>query len=133
MGRPIQLTALQLALMEVLWERGEATVADVRAAVKKRRRLAPNTIATILSRLEKQGLLAHATAGRQYVYRALIGAEEARTAMVSELSERLFGGDAASLVSHLIEAHDIRPGDLERVRALIEARMRKRRKSDERA
>ena len=128
MTGPIQLTPLQLALMEVLWQRGEATVAEVHAAVKKRRRLAPNTIATVLKRLAAQGVVAHRSEGRQFVYRALVGEKEARASMVAELSERLFGGDVARLVSHLIEEHEIRPGDLEKVRALIDSKTAKRRR-----
>jgi predicted transcriptional regulator len=46
----------------------------------------------------------------------------AREAMVDELAERLFEGDAARLVHHLIARHELAPGDLARVRALIEER-----------
>jgi predicted transcriptional regulator len=39
--------------------------------------------------------------------------------MVSELTERLFAGDVTALVSHLISARDMTPGDLARVRKMI--------------
>jgi len=122
-----QLTALQVDVMRVLWERGEATAGDVHAALTAGRRLAPTTVATLLRRLEKRGLLAHRTEGRQFVYRPTVGEDEATDAMVSELAARLFDGDAARLVHHLIARHQIQAGDLERVRALIAAKQRGRR------
>lgn len=123
---PPQLTPLQIDLMRVLWARGEATAAEVHAALSARG-LAPTTVATLLRRLEKRGLVAHRSVGRQFVYRATVAEEEARDAMVDELAERLFDGDAARLVHHLIARHELAPGDLARVRALIDARERERR------
>jgi len=117
-----QLTALQTDLMRVLWARGEATAAEVHAALATGRNLAPTTVATLLRRLEKRGLVEHRSEGRQFVFRPLIGEEEACEAMVGELAERLFEGDPARLVHHLITRHELRPDDLARVRAMIEAR-----------
>lgn len=121
------LTELQLALMRVLWERREATVVEVQEALELERRLAQSTVATLLSRLEKRGVLSHRVEGRQFVYRAVVSEAEVRRSMVRELgvlTRRLFQGDVAALVSHLLTAQDVAPGDLSRVKALIEARER---------
>lgn len=117
-----QLTPLQLAVMRVLWTRAEATASEVHQALAPERGLAPTTVATLLRRLEKRGLVRHESVGRQFVYRACVAEEEASEAMVTELKERLFDGDASRLVHHLIARHDLRPGDLARVRALLDAR-----------
>jgi BlaI family transcriptional regulator, penicillinase repressor len=114
-----QLTDLQIALLRVLWDRREATVAEIAEALRPARDLAPTTIATLLSRLEKRGVVSHTTQGRQYVYRARVSEGEVRRSMVSELTDLLFGGDVAALMSHLLDAGSVRPGDLEKVRALI--------------
>ena len=114
------LTELQLSLMKVLWERGEATVSDVQQALQAASRpLAATTIATVLSRLEKRGVVAYRIDGRQYVYRALFTEAEARGSVLAEVTERLFEGDVAMLVSELLASRDLRQGDLERVKALI--------------
>ena len=115
-----QLTPLQLDLMRVLWTRKEASVQEVHAALAQDRGLAPTTIATLLRRLEKRGLVAHRTEGRQFLFRARVGEDEARGAMVAELAERLFGGDPAQLVHHLLSKNQLRAGDLARVRKLID-------------
>jgi len=119
-----RLSDLQLAIMHVLWRQGEATVAEVHASLQPGRGLAPTTIATVLSRLEKRGLVAHRSEGRQFVYRSLVSEQEVRRTMVSELTDLLFAGDAAELVSHLLSGREVGHEDLARVKALIEAQER---------
>jgi BlaI family transcriptional regulator, penicillinase repressor len=119
MADATQLTDLQLALMRVLWDKGEATVAEIAEALHPVRELAPTTIATLLSRLEKRGVVEHSANGRQYIYRPRVSESEVRRSMVSGLTDLLFGGDVAALMSHLLDAGSVRPGDLEKVRALI--------------
>lgn len=124
MTPPLELSELQLAVMRVLWQKRKAAVAEVQEALKSERDLALTTVATVLTRLEKAGLVTHRASGRHYLYRPLVSEEEVRRSMVSALAERLFEGDVAALVSHLVSAREIKPGDLERVKRLIEARER---------
>lgn len=122
MTPPLELSELQLAVMRVLWQQKKAAVAAVQEALKSERDLALTTVATVLTRLEKAGLVAHRAVGRHYMYRPLVSEEEVRRSMVSVLAERLFEGDVAALVSHLVNAREIKPGDLTRVKQLIEAK-----------
>lgn len=115
-----QLSGLQLAIMRVLWDRGEATVADVHEVLHRDRGLAPTTVATILTRLEKRDLLSHRREGRQFIYKALVSEDEVRKSMVSELTDRVFQGNVAELVGHLLSEQEITAGDLEVVKQLIE-------------
>ena len=121
-----QLTDLQIALMRVLWERGEATAAEICEALRPERGLAQTTIATLLSRLEKRGVVHHRTEARQYVYRAAVSEHAVRRSMVGELTERLFDGDVPALVTHLLSAREVSAGDLERVKAIIAAHEQRR-------
>lgn len=128
------LTELQLAIMDVLWERGEATVVDVHEALRRERRVAQSTIATLLSRLEDKGVVEHRTEDRQYVYRAAVSEEDVRRSVVGEFSEltgRLFSGDMAGLVSQLLNARDVEPEDLARARKIIKEKERTLREREE--
>jgi BlaI family transcriptional regulator, penicillinase repressor len=116
-----ELTELQLAILRLLWERGEATVAELWEALYEERGLAQTTIATLVTRLQRRGIVARRTRDRQFVYRAMITEPDVQHSMVSELTERLFAGDPAALVSHLISASDMSPGDLARVKRMIES------------
>lgn len=114
-----QLTELQIGLLRVLWDRSEATVAEICDALRPARALAPTTVATLLSRLERRGIVRHRTVSRQFIYAAAVSENEVRQSMVSELTEQLFDGDVAELVSHLLSAREITSGDLEKVKELI--------------
>ena len=119
MSETHQLTALQLSILRVLWDRGEATVTDIWEALHEERGLAQTTLATMLSRLERRGVVTHRTQARQFVYRALVTESEVRHSMVSELTSRLFEGDVPALVSHLLNAQDVSPGDRNRIREML--------------
>ena len=121
MSEPLALTDLQLDVLRVLWQRESASVAEISEALQPERGLAVTTVATILSRLEKRGIVRHTSRARQFVYHAKISEPDVRRSMVSELTDRLFGGDATALVTHLVSAHEVTPGDLERVKRLLEA------------
>jgi len=116
---PTSLTDLQLAIMRILWDRAEATVLDVQNRLRPERDLAQTTIATLLSRLEKRGVVEHRLDGRQFVYRPLITEQDVRGSMVSELTELLFNGSSAALMSHLLRSREMNPGDLDRVKRMI--------------
>jgi len=117
----VGLTGLQLSILQVLWDRGEATTQEVCEAVNEERALALTTVATLLSRLEKKGVLTHRRDGRQYVYRATVTRSDVRRSKVRELTENLFGGDAAALMTHLVRADEVDADELARIRAMIDA------------
>ena len=116
-----ELTELQLAILRLLWEREEASVAEIWEALYAERGLAQTTVATLVARLQRRGVVARRTRDRQFVYRATITEADVQHSMVSELTERLFAGDPAALVNHLISATDMSPGDLARVKRMIES------------
>jgi predicted transcriptional regulator len=114
-----QLTDLQIAIIRVLWDRGQATVAEICEALREERGLAPTTIATLLTRLQKRGVVSHTTRQRQFVYRAEVTESEVQRSMVSDLTERLFDGDVAALMTHLLSGREVSSGDMERIKQLI--------------
>jgi BlaI family penicillinase repressor len=121
----VALTGLQLSILGVLWERGEATTQDVWESVSQERPLALTTVATLLSRLERKRVLTHRQEGRQYVYRATVTRAEVRRSKIQELTDSLFGGDSAALVSHLVRSDEVDADELERIRDMLEEVERK--------
>lgn len=110
---------LQLAIMRELWSHGEATVADVHEALEPERGLALTTIATMLVKMEKKGVVDHRAEGRRFIYRPTVSEGQVRRSMVADLTTQLFRGDATALVNHLLSEYDVDAGELAQLRALI--------------
>jgi predicted transcriptional regulator len=114
------LSKLQLDLMRVLWRSGASTAAEVTSALHASRNLAHTTVATLLTRLEKKGVVASDRTGRQILYRAAVEEQAVKRSMVSDMLGALFGGDAAALVAHLVKEDEIAAEDLAAVRGLLD-------------
>lgn len=113
------LTDLQLAVMRVLWGRGESSVAEVQAGLG--RELAYTTVATLLKRLEEASLVTRRQDGRQHLYQAAVSEQRVQRSMTRRLIDTLFGGRPGALVEHLVSAKQLAPGDLDELDALLEA------------
>lgn len=111
---------LQLAIMRVLWESGEASAAQVHRSLYPTRALAPTTIATMLSKMERKGVVTHRQEGRQFLYRHLVAEGDVNRTMVGDLVDRLFAGDAMELVNHLLVEGDIDLDELEELKRSLE-------------
>lgn len=118
MGRA-QLTEHQLELLSVLWKLERASVTQVHEVLAGDRTLAPATVATMLNRLCKDGVVERVRNGRHYEYRALLQREELQKSMFRRLVDRLFEGDGSALLSHLLREDQISPADLEKARAIL--------------
>jgi predicted transcriptional regulator len=81
----------------------------------------------MLTKMEKKGVVAHRTEGRVFFYRPKIREADVHRSMVSDLTERLFAGDAAALVSHLLTEREFDAQELAKIRALIEQHAKKER------
>jgi predicted transcriptional regulator len=118
-SKEVHLSELQLAVMRVLWTQLEASTAEVASALAPHRDLAHTTVATLLTRLEKRGVVAQRREGRQLIYRPLVMEPEVRRSMVAAMVANLFRGDPGALLSHLVRESEVDAGDLDRVRAML--------------
>ena len=116
----IGLTTLQLSILQIIWDRGEATTQEVWEELLNERTLALTTVATLLTRLERKKVLVHRREGRQHVYRATVTRAEVRRSKVRDLTESLFDGDIAALMSHLVRTDEVDADELARIRTLLD-------------
>lgn len=114
----------QLDILNVLWARGEATAREVHELLEPVSGHARKTTGTLLHRLEKQGLITHREEGREFIYRPRVTREEVQEATVRGMMGQLFDGSLPTLVSYALEAGDVEPEDLARIRALIDEHLR---------
>jgi len=97
----LDLAPLELECMNMLWPLGEATVREIRDRLTPRRTRAYTTIMTIMDRLARKGVVERRKAGRAYVYRARLAAEDARSQALSQILENFFGGSKEALLAQL--------------------------------
>ncbi|MBI2795340.1 MAG: BlaI/MecI/CopY family transcriptional regulator [Gemmatimonadetes bacterium] len=113
------LTDLHVAILAVLWDRGEATVAEVQQALRGRTPVARKTVATLLARLEERGVVRRRSEGREGVYRAAVK----RRAVLMDRMMRLLGAafDVAPAAGapRIVASGEVRRGDAARLRALL--------------
>ncbi len=115
------LTEAELRLMQILWDKGPATVGEVTAALpKKKAALAYNTVLTTLRILEQKGFVRHTEAGRAFVYRPVVDRAQARRSAIHHLVSRFFDDSPGRLALSLIENEKLDPEELKRLKNLIE-------------
>jgi BlaI family penicillinase repressor len=114
------LSEAQTEIMNVVWERGEVTLAQVAATLSERRELSRNTIQTQLTRLVEKGWLSHRSKGKAFFYRATVAKEDAQSRVVRRLVDAVFGGSAEGLVMTLLDGRTLSKGEADRIRAMIE-------------
>ncbi len=121
--KSLVLTDHELRLMEVLWERGRATVADV-VDVLPPPPLAYSTVLTTLRTLEQKGYITHVEDGRAFVYRAVVAREEAAKSATRHLLDRFFGSSPGALAVSLLDDTRLSEDDVASIKSML-ARTRK--------
>ena len=113
------LSEAQLEIMNVVWDRGEVTVADVWKAVASRRKVSRNTVLTMLTRLEEKGWLSCDEEGHAFRYRATVPREVTLGTMIGRLVDTAFKGSAEGLVMALLHGRGVSREEARRIRSMI--------------
>ena len=113
------LTEAELRLMRLLWERGEAAVADLVQALPEDAPLAYTSVLTTIRILEKKGYVRHRKEGRAFFYSPRVAEHEARESEIRHVLQRFFGNSRERLVLSLLGDVDVTPEELERMKQAI--------------
>src|SRR5262245_22127693 len=114
---PIALTDREADLMQILWERGASTAAEVRARLRDD--LAYTTVLTVLRTLEAKGYVDHKEDGRAHRYRPRIAQQAARSNAVKHLMRKLFRGSAELLLTQLVADHKLDQKQVQRGQRVV--------------
>src|SRR5689334_10536962 len=111
-SRSATLTEAELRIMNVLWEKGSATVHEVLQALPVEPALAYNSVLTIVRILEKKGYVKHEKDRRAHVYTPCVDRKDATRFEVRHLVSRFFGNSDEMLVLNILEEKSIDPDEL---------------------
>jgi len=114
------LTEAELRLMEVLWQKGPATVQQVQQDLPEKAPLAYNSVLTTIRILEKKGYVKHVKDGRAHVYTPLVQRQEASRSEIRRLVNRFFGSSHELLVLNILEDQSVDAAELKRLRKALE-------------
>lgn len=126
MARPRQegLTPRESQIMEVIWKADQATVEEIRAALKDK--LADSTIRTLLGIMREKGYVDFHKQSKAKVYRALVPRDQAQTSALQQLIQRLFHGSADLLVARLVEDEQLSLEEIDRLRQTLKRRRKEK-------
>ena len=112
------MSPAETEVLRLVWQCREATVQQVYEALPDRRKVTYVTVATLLRRLEEKGYLKHRLRGKAFVYVPAAKQEDVIRRTISDLVERLFGGNPVPLMQHLALHSGITDEDIERLKEL---------------
>ena len=118
--KPGPLTEVELEIMHVVWELGDATVKQVHDVLSARRPVAYTTVMTMLGLLAKKGHLKREESGKAFVYRPAHTKGRVVSRMLDDFVARVFHGSARPLVLALLKDRKISKRDLEEIARLAE-------------
>jgi BlaI family penicillinase repressor len=114
------LGALQRAVLETVWELGQANVHQVRERLGRGKQLAYTTVLSAMQKLEKAGWLDHRAEGKSYVYFATQSRQQAGAGSLRRVLKQVFEGDAVSMFQHLIRESNLSVEELNELKRMIE-------------
>jgi BlaI family transcriptional regulator, penicillinase repressor len=111
----------ELEVLKVLWAAGPATVRDVAAALRRqRRKLAYNTVLTLLSRLRDKGYVEADRRETAHLFRAVVTRDDLLGSSLAALAERVCDGTASPLVHALVKSRRLSADDIAHFRKLLD-------------
>lgn len=119
------LTPLQLEIVQILWERGEASVAEVHEALGRRgRKMAYTSAMTLCKRLADRGVLKYVRRGRAYIYSPARRRKSVLRHLLGRIVDRAFGGSEAELALTVLSDARMDADELEALQNLLAAKQR---------
>ena len=121
-----QLGRVQLLIMQVLWEKGRTTAREITESINQSEPIAHSTVQTLLRALEDKAAVSHEAEGRTFVFFPLVEEANFKQSATRDLVQRVFGGKAGSLVSHLLKNEKVSAKEIDEIRKLIDQHSKKK-------
>jgi predicted transcriptional regulator len=117
--KKLQISAAESQVMEALWRKAPLTPDEIITATAKPNGWGPGTVRTLITRLLRKGAMAGARQEGGYFYMPLISRADYMRSESRILLDRLFGGQVAPLVTHLVSEQKLTAADIRKLKKLI--------------
>lgn len=109
----------EMEVLHIVWELGEASVAEVHEHILKKRKAAYTTIMTVMKNLAEKDYLTFRKEGMAYIYSASIPETEVKHSLLRQMLDKVFKGSPAELVQTLVDHESLSGDDKAQIEALI--------------
>ena len=116
-----QLTDSEQQIMEILWQKGEASVRDIAESLSEQKPTAYTTVQTMCKILADKGYADFYKQGKAFIYTPKITQKDARQGALTSMLNKFFGGSAEVLAQHLLQETDIELNDLQELQKKIDS------------
>ena len=123
----MQLSDAEWIVMNLIWDSQPTEAADVITALGSDNDWSDATVKTMLHRLVKKGALNTEQVGKRYRYTAAVERRACVGKATRSFLDRVFGGDAAPALLHLVKASKLSEDDLAQLRELLNTKSKKSR------
>ena len=114
-------TERELAILKVLWDRGDSSVREVYEVLREDIPIVQNTVQAFLRTMEEKGLVQHRVEGRTFIYSAVPRRDQTSRKMVSNVLQRVFDGAIDQLVESALEVRQPSRAELAKLRRLLDS------------
>jgi BlaI family penicillinase repressor len=118
--KQIRPTKLELSILNVLWQKGPATVREIHAIVDESKPTAINTVLRMLQIMTEKSLVTRDDTVRPQIYRARYSQQQTQTHLVKDLIQRAFDGSVKEMVMRALSTRRLSPKTLKAMEKLLE-------------
>jgi BlaI family penicillinase repressor len=127
----MQISDAEWTVMNLVWDSQPTEAGDVIAALAEANQWSDATVKTMLHRLVKKGALSTELIGKKYRYRAAVRRNECVRRASRSFLDRVFCGQAAPALLHLVKTSYLTDDEVTELRALLDSIARKKKGSKE--
>jgi BlaI family transcriptional regulator, penicillinase repressor len=115
----IKPTESELEILNVIWDKGRATVREVHDVLEAQKQSGYTTTLKLMQIMFEKGLLEREATGKSHVYKAAIRREDAQGQMLQRMIDNVFSGSASQLVMQALGHHKSSPEELDAIRKYL--------------
>lgn len=113
-------TEKELAILKVLWAEGPSTVRQVNDMINKQQQTGYTTTLKLMQIMTEKGLLVRDDTAFKHIYKPAVSKERTEKQIVTDMLDRVFAGSAEKLVMRALDAREISPAELKKIRQLLD-------------
>lgn len=119
MKKEINITESELKVMEVVWKQDTISSKEINQQLEQSEGWNPNTIRTLLTRLEQKEIITHVKSGRRYIYSAQVPRDHFVKQESQKFIQKFFDGKVSNLVMNFVQEEAVDQNEIEKLQAFL--------------